>query len=167
MKTTIDYKIIFLKVFRLKYYFLEVKAIYYSFLFKKCGSGLKLYGKFILHNPQFIEIGDNVSINDSVYLNGLGGILIGNNVSLSAGSIIVSTMLDTAEFHTRKVHLNKKITIGDHVQVGAGAVILPGVNIAQNVIIGAGSIVTKDIPSNVIVVGNPAKILRPLKERVL
>ena len=47
---------------------------------------------------------------------------------------------------------------------GAGAIILPGITIGDNVVIGAGSIVTKDIPSNVVAVGNPCKVIRPITE---
>jgi len=100
--------------------------------------------------------------NELLYLNGLGGIEIGNNVSISAHVIIVSTGLDTNCFLNRKEHVNKRIKIGDNVQIGAGAIILAGVEIGNDVIVGAGSIVTKSIRSNCIVVGNPAETLKSL-----
>ena len=67
------------------------------------------------------------------------------------------------------VHLAPSVTlcgcvkIGKHVFVGAGAVILPNLNIGDNSIVGAGSIVTQDVPENVLVYGNPAKIIRKVK----
>ena len=59
---------------------------------------------------------------------------------------------------------NKQIHIGRNVWLGAGAIILPGVTIGDNSIVGAGSVVTKDVPANVIVVGNPAHVLRQITE---
>ena len=59
----------------------------------------------------------------------------------------------------------KPIHIGKRVWVGSGSIVLPGVTIGDNSIIGAGSIVTKDVPSNVIVAGNPAKFIRNIDEQ--
>ena len=53
--------------------------------------------------------------------------------------------------------------MGDNVWIGGGAIILPGVTIGNNVVIGAGSIVTKDIPDNVIAVGNPCRVIKENK----
>ncbi|WP_445177037.1 acyltransferase [Psychromonas algicola] len=103
-----------------------------------------------------------MSINDGVYLNGKGGLKIGNNTTISAGAMIISTGLCTSSFLVENKHIDKEIIIGNNVQIGAGAIILAGVNIADNVIVGAGSVVTKNIQGNVIVAGNPAKVLREL-----
>lgn len=59
---------------------------------------------------------------------------------------------------------NMPIHIGKNCWIGAGAIILPGITIADNVVIGAGSVVTKDIPSNVVAVGNPCRVLREINE---
>lgn len=52
------------------------------------------------------------------------------------------------------------VIIGDNVWIGGGAILLPGVTIASNTVIGAGSVVTKDIPSNVVALGNPCRVIR-------
>lgn len=57
------------------------------------------------------------------------------------------------------------VTIEDGAWIGAGVIILPGVRIGKNAVIGAGSVVTKDIPANVVAVGNPCKVLREITER--
>lgn len=57
----------------------------------------------------------------------------------------------------------KRIRVNDGASIGAGAVVLPGVNIGKNAIVGAGSVVTKDVPENAIVAGNPARIMRYLR----
>ena len=57
------------------------------------------------------------------------------------------------------------VKIEDNVWIGSNVVILPGVTIGENSVIGAGSVVTKDIPKNVVAVGNPCKVLRPITDR--
>ena len=57
------------------------------------------------------------------------------------------------------------ITLGDNVWLGGDVTILPGVTIGSNTVIGAGSVVTKDIPSGVVAVGNPCKVLRKITEK--
>ncbi len=58
----------------------------------------------------------------------------------------------------------KPITVGDNVWIGGNAVILPGVTIGRNSVIGAGSVVTKDIPDNVVAVGNPCKVIKHIEQ---
>lgn len=60
---------------------------------------------------------------------------------------------------------NAPVRIGENCWLGAGVIVLPGVTIGDKVVIGAGSVVTKDIPSNVVAVGNPCRVLRPVGER--
>lgn len=59
---------------------------------------------------------------------------------------------------------NQPIHIGNNVWLGAGVIVLPGVTIGDNSVVGAGSVVTKDIPANVVAVGNPCRILREINE---
>lgn len=61
-----------------------------------------------------------------------------------------------------KLEAARPITIGDNVWIGGGAVVLPGVTIGDNSVIGAGAVVTKDVPANVVAVGNPARVVRSL-----
>ena len=70
----------------------------------------------------------------------------------------------TPELRKRGYQYNAPIHIGKNCWLGAGVLVLPGITIGDNVIIGAGSVVTKDIPSNVIAVGNPCHILREVNE---
>ena len=60
---------------------------------------------------------------------------------------------------------NLPIRIGRNCWLGAGVIVVPGVTIGENTVIGAGSVVTKDIPANVVAVGNPCRVLRPISER--
>jgi len=147
----------------LKKVFIKIQQFYVSKVIKQCGSHFRIYGSFYLQKPQKLIVGNNVTINDGVYINARGGITVGNDVSFSAGCKIVSTGLDVTKDKLNQSHIDKPIFIGNNVQIGTGAIILMGITIGDDVIIGAGSVVTKDIESNCIVVGNPAKILKKLK----
>ncbi len=86
-------------------------------------------------------------------------VLFGPNVTVSAGTHPIHP-----ELRSKQAQYNIPIHIGNNVWIGANSVILPGVNIGDNSVIGAGSVVTKDIPSNVVAVGNPCRILREINE---
>lgn len=69
------------------------------------------------------------------------------------------------ELREKAYQFNMPIHIGRNCWLGAGVIVMPGVTIGDNTVIGAGSVVTKDIPANVVAVGNPCKVLRPIGER--
>lgn len=69
------------------------------------------------------------------------------------------------ELREKAYQYNLPIRIGRNCWLGAGVIVLPGVTIGDNTVVGAGSVVTKDLPSNVVAVGNPCKILREINER--
>ena len=69
------------------------------------------------------------------------------------------------ELRRHQAQYNIDVHIGRNVWIGAGAVLLPGVTIGDDTVIGAGSVVTKDIPAGVVAVGNPCRVLRPIGER--
>lgn len=86
--------------------------------------------------------------------------MFGPNVILAtAGHPILPRLREKA------FQFNKPIHIGRNCWLGAGVIVMPGVNIGDNSVIGAGSVVTKDIPENVVAVGNPCKVLREINER--
>ena len=69
------------------------------------------------------------------------------------------------ELRQKAYQYNMPVHIGKNCWLGAGVIVLPGVTIGDNTVIGAGSVVTKDIPANVVAVGNPCRVLRPIGER--
>jgi len=111
-------------------------------------------------------IGDNVEIHERCYI--IGGpkeaklISIGNNVILSTDIKLITH--DSSLYNYSGIERFGKIIIEDNAFIGSGAVILPGVKIGKNSIIGAGSVVTSDIPENMVAAGNPAKIIASLDE---
>lgn len=136
--------------------------------FGKCGYGLQIYGSPKISFPDKIVIGNNVSLNDGSVLNAtMSHIEIGNNCTISSNAQILAASYDVNGFlnYHNTHHISKPIVIGDNVWVCAGAIICPGVHILGGVIIAAGAVVTKDITEkNVVVAGNPAKIVKRICE---
>lgn len=121
----------------------------------------KIYGSGYSHEELItygIEMGENCHILTSK-IDVHHGFLIsmGNNVTISDARLL------THDGSTKKFlgySRVGRIKIGSNVFIGAGAIILPGVEIGDNVIVGAGAVVTKDIPNDSLVVGNPAKVIK-------
>ena len=115
--------------------------------------------------------GKNVHFGNSVYANfnltlvDDCDIFVGNNV-MFAPNVTVATATHPINpvLRSKQAQYNLPVHIGNNVWIGTGATILPGVSIGDNTVIGAGSVVTKDIPANVVAVGNPCKVLREINE---
>ncbi|MCO7126452.1 sugar O-acetyltransferase [Sporolactobacillus shoreicorticis] len=87
-------------------------------------------------------------------------VMFGPNVTIATAGHPINPNL-----RRRKMQFNLPVTIRNNVWIGAQSVVLPGVTIGENSVIGAGSVVTKDIPDNVVAIGNPCKVLREIGER--
>jgi len=88
-----------------------------------------------------------------------GKITIGNNVSISSGSYILGHV------GFRRAPEGQETKLEDNVTVFVNAVVLPGVTVGKNSIVGAGSVVTADVPPNVIVMGNPARVIAKVESK--
>lgn len=110
-----------------------------------------------------IETGDNFYANFDCIMLDICPIRFGDNCLLAPGVHIYTAAhpLDPVERNSG-IEFGKPVTIGNNVWIGGRAVINPGVTIGDNVVIGSGAIVTRDIPDNVVVGGNPAKILKSI-----
>lgn len=106
-----------------------------------------------------VTIGKRVYVNSGCLMMSAGGITIGDDTQIAANVQLISNNHDLTD---RQVITCKPIHIGKNVWIGAGATILPGVRVGDNSVIGAGSVVTKDVPQDTIVAGNPAKIIRKI-----
>ena len=141
-----------------------------SDLFKYKGRGVWIEAPFFCDYGEHISIGENTFINTNCMFLDDNKITIGSNgligpfVQLYTAShpLEASKRIVGSGSETRYVTSTKPVSIGDNVWIGGQTVILPGVRIGHNVTIGAGSVVTKDVPDNVVAVGNPCKIVKRL-----
>jgi len=126
---------------------------------------------FMIVAPFWCDYGYNIKIGENFYANHnciiLDGALVsfGDNVFI-APNCCFSTTGHPIDFEQRNKGLEYSypIIVGNNVWFGAGVNVLPGVTIGDNVVIGSGCVVNKDIPSNVVVAGNPARIIRNITE---
>lgn len=133
----------------------------------------KLLGKtgksFFIEQPFYCDYGYNIEIGENFYANVNCTILdgakvrFGDNVFIAPGCGFYTAghPLD-AEQRNKGLEYAYPITIGNNVWIGAQCSILPGVTIGDNTVIGAGSVVTKDIPANVVAVGNPCRVIKQI-----
>lgn len=106
-----------------------------------------------------IVLGKNVFINSGCCFQDQGGIEIGDG-SLIGQQVVIATLNHSLAPEERQSMLPARVVIGKNVWVGAHATILPGVTIGDNCVIGAGAVVNKDIPSDSVAVGVPAKVIK-------
>lgn len=125
-----------------------------------CGSGVLLGKSISFVNPENISIGDRTFIGDNVLLNGLGELNIGSDCAIGAGSKFISFSHSWDKFGYRKdSDIKLQTVIGERVWIGYNVIVLPGVKVGARSIVGAGSIVTKDVPAGSVVAGNPARFI--------
>jgi maltose O-acetyltransferase len=130
-------------------------------LFGSIGKNFEIKPPFRCDYGCYIYAGENLYINYDCIILDCNKVYFGNNVML-APRVQIYTAYHPLDPEIRRsgLEMAAPITIGDDVWIGGGAIICPGVTIGNNSTIGAGSIVTKDIPANVVAVGNPCRIIR-------
>ncbi|ACL41539.1 transferase hexapeptide repeat containing protein [Pseudarthrobacter chlorophenolicus A6] len=111
----------------------------------------------------FITVGEGTFINSNLTALDVAAITIGRDCQIGPNvQLLTPTHPLEAQPRRDKLEAAKPITIEDNVWLGGGAIVLPGVTIGENSVIGAGAVVTKDIPANVVAVGNPARVVKDL-----
>ncbi len=146
---------------------LDKKQEYMHRVFAECGEDsyieLPLRANW---GGRHLHLGSGVYINSNLSLVDDGEIFVGDKVMIGPNVIIATAghPIDP-ELRARGLQFNRDVRIGENAWIGAGAIVLPGVQIGKNSVIGAGSVVTRDIPDNVVAVGNPCRVLRPVSER--
>lgn len=128
------------------------------------GDGTSIQRPFRCDYGKYISIGDNCYINFGCVILDCNTVEIGNNVLIGPYSQIY-TAHHPIDAKTRllKTSIATPIKIGNCVWIGGGSIICPGVEIGDNTIIGAGSVVVKSLPANVIAVGNPCNVLKTIE----
>jgi len=126
----------------------------------------------IVESPFHCSYGRNIYIGDHVYLNVFCTILdcnevhIGHHVMIGpAVQLSTAAHLLEAEARIQGWEVAKPIVIEDNVWLGGGAILLPGVTIGRNAVVGAGAVVSRSVPANTVVAGNPARVIREIEQR--
>lgn len=148
----------------------EEQQIYRKTLLKEM---FKAIGEDIYIEPPFrCDYGTNTTIGNNFYANfdcvflDVAPIIIGENVMFGPKvNLLTPGHPIDAVIRNSGLEFGNKITIGDNVWIGGNTVVNPGVTIGNNTIIGSGSVVTKNIPDNVIAAGNPCRIIREITDK--
>ena len=112
-----------------------------------------------------VHFGKNVYANFNLTMVDDGHIYVGDSTMFAPGVIVATAGHPILpELRETVYQYNMPVHIGKNCWIGAGAIILPGVTIGDQVVVGAGSVVTKDLPSNVVAVGNPCRVVREINE---
>lgn len=131
----------------------------------KTGENIDIQAPFHCDYGYNIEVGENFFANYNLVILDVGKVRIGNNAQIAPNvSIYTAGHPIHPDSRNSGYEYGIDITIGDNVWIGGNTCIMPGVKIGKNVVIGAGSVVTKDIPDDVIAFGNPCKVVRNITE---
>lgn len=126
-------------------------------IFTTMGEGSFVSTPLTAVRPHMVSIGKNVVIMPGCLMMSAGGITIEDGAMIAANAQLISNNHDLYE---RQIITCKPVHIGKNAWIGAGATILPGVTVGDNAVVGAASVVTKDVPADTIVAGNPAKFIK-------
>lgn len=131
--------------------------------FKTIGIGSEIQSGCRIYHANHISIGNNVRIGQGALIEGMGGLIIKNNV-IFGPDVTIWTANHNYETPTKLPYdekvIKKSVTIEDNVWCGGKSIILPGITIHEGAVIAMGAVVTKDVPKGAVVGGNPAKILK-------
>ena len=155
-------KTIQLFLFDLRY---AINRILLKIIGVRFGQNLRSQVVFSIEAPHKLQIGDNVGIGQGCTFYAGGGIIIGNNVMMSNYIGLISNDHESKDLtipmkDQGMKNENTPIIIEDDVWLGYGVIVLKNVQIGKGAIVGAGSVVTRDIPPFAIAVGNPAKVVK-------
>lgn len=141
----------------------EVRAYLSEIIGAKIDMSSTVFAPFYTNFGRFIKIGNKVFINHACSFLDMGGITIEDEVLIGPRVNLVTENhpLDPTD---RRALLTKPILIKRNAWIGAGATILPGVTIGENAVVAAASVVSKDVPDNVVVGGIPAKIIKSIHQ---
>lgn len=140
----------------------DQSKVYRPEQFKEFGNGARIHRNVSINMPENVVLKDRVEIFGGTIINSNGGLYVGENTGIGYNCTIF-----TSQHHYRNaktipfdnVSELKPVIIREYVWIGAGVMILPGVEIGEGAILGMGAVITKSVPPLAIVIGNPAEVL--------
>jgi len=127
------------------------------------GGKMQIEEGVVIRGCKLLKLGRRVNFARGVWINARGGVVMGNDVMIGPGARVISNGHEMASTERPMIDqglYSRPIKIGDDVWIGANAIVLPGVEIGSHSVVAAGSIVTKDVPSYVVVAGAPARVVK-------
>lgn len=140
----------------------ELSVLFEKLTGRKPGEGFAFFPPFYTDCGKNIHVGDRTFFNSGCKFQDQGGIYIGDDV-LIGHNVVIATLNHLVDPKLRSGMIPKPVRICNKVWIGSNSTILPGVTIGENSIVGAGSVVTKDVPADTIVAGNPARFIKKIQ----
>jgi len=158
---------------------LELMAAYNATTVRQVDERRRLLGQLLksvgegtdIRPPLYVDYGAHITVGAETFINfglvalDVATISIGDDVQMGPNvQLLTPTHPIEAELRRDKWEAAKPIVVGNNVWLGGGVIVLGGVTIGENTVVGAGSVVTRNLPANVVAVGNPARVIRVLDE---
>src|SRR5437667_9043188 len=140
----------------------EVRGLFSDLIGKKVDDSFVLIPPFYTASGVDIRVGRKVFVNQNCTFYDLGGLDIADDVMIGPNVSIITTGHPLEPSQRRTATIGRPIVIEKSVWIAAGATIIGGVTVGENSVVAAGSVVTKDVPPNTLVGGNPARVIRSL-----
>ena len=140
----------------------EIRALFSDLIGKKVDDSFLLIPPFYATGGADIRVGRNVFVNQNCTFYDLGGLDIGDDVMIGPNVSVITSGHPVEPSRRRAAVIAKPIVIERNVWIAAGATIIGGVTLGENSVVAAGSVVTKNVPPNTLVGGNPARVIRSI-----
>lgn len=142
----------------------KVRALFSKLIGKQVDDSFVLIPPFYTTGGVNISVGRNVFVNQNCTFYDLGGLPLADDVMIGPNVSLITSGHPLAPSQRRASVIAKPIAMERNVWIAAGATIIGGVTVGENAVVAAGSVVTRDVPPNTLVGGNPAKVIRSIAE---
>lgn len=140
----------------------DIRTLFSELIGKKVDESFLLIPPFYTAGGNEIRVGHNVFVNQNCTFYDLGGLDIADDVMIGPNVSIITTGHPLEPSQRRSTTIGKPIVLERNVWIAAGATIIGGITVGENSVVAAGSVVTRDVPPNTLVGGNPARIIRSI-----
>ena len=140
----------------------EIRSLFSELIGQKVDESFLLIPPFYTAGGDEIRVGRNVFVNQNCTFYDLGGLEIGDDVMIGPNVSLITAGHPVEPSQRRSATIGKPIVIEKNVWIAAGATVIGGVTVGENSVVAAGSVVTRDVPPNTLVAGNPASVIRSI-----